>query len=590
MKCGFSGVAEVVRLWTQHPKVQILTNSATKIINGVAHCPTRRSRVLGLLAHPMWRGNTAARWCAQQLALGNPHFAVRHRPQGLTLIEMLVGMAITLVMMAAVVTLFANLGEGIRNRRAGMEMNGQLRVARARLFKDLSGATCPAVTWQEPGSDNGYIEIIEGRRTDKDPSGLIPFVAANVTLVPSSQLSATDGMALGDYDDILALTVRSESAPFVGRGLVWDSTANAGAGAWIDGTIQSNLAEVIWYAVENPADGSLGEPGMRTVYRRVLLIAPWVQLPAIAALGQGKYNLNLLVYYTKYDISAHDDGIGRLVPNTLGDLSKREYRFAHRLNSNASGLGWPYVMDQRAFRQATYDPTSPPAADLGPFRPYGAPFEPAINNAVPAGPFPERQGEDVMLNDVLAFDLRVFDPGAPLFQYPAATGVLVEPLSDRATFQTVIASGALAGFGAFVDLGWDESGEYNHLLYGAPEPLFQGEHRVGWHPRVPNQHRGTPAVYDTWSTHYESDGIDQDGLNGNDQGTNGLDDIDPTFADPFDQVDPADQAVNGTDDVGERETSPPYDVPLRGMQVKIRIYERDTRQIREATVTKSFSN
>ena len=29
------GKCEVVRLWTQHPKVQILTNSATKIINGV---------------------------------------------------------------------------------------------------------------------------------------------------------------------------------------------------------------------------------------------------------------------------------------------------------------------------------------------------------------------------------------------------------------------------------------------------------------------------------------------------------------------------------------------------------------------------
>ena len=39
----------------------------------------------------------------------------------------------------------------------------------------------------------------------------------------------------------------------------------------IDTTIESTLAEVIWYAVENPADGSLGEPGMRTVYRRVLL-------------------------------------------------------------------------------------------------------------------------------------------------------------------------------------------------------------------------------------------------------------------------------------------------------------------------------
>jgi hypothetical protein len=111
---------------------------------------------------------------------------------------------------------------------------------------------------------------------------------------------------------------------------------------------------------------------------------------------------------------------------------------------------------------------------------------------------------------------------------------------------------------------------------------------AGWHPRFPLANIGTPSVYDTWSTHYESDGIDQEAIDdpdlvndseaGVDQGTNGLDD-NVGFG-----------AINGTDDVGERETSPPYDVPLRGMQVKIRIYERDTRQIREATVTKNFSD
>jgi hypothetical protein len=91
---------------------------------------------------------------------------------------------------------------------------------------------------------------------------------------------------------------------------------------------------------------------------------------------------------------------------------------------------------------------------------------------------------------------------------------------------------------------------------------------------------GTPSVYDTWSFHYEHDGIDQDAATDNgagiDQGTNGLDD------------DVGAGAVNGVDDILERETSPPYPVPLRGMQVKLRIYEPDTRQIREATVTRNF--
>ena len=44
----------------------------------------------------------------------------------------------------------------------------------------------------------------------------------------------------------------------------------------------------------------------------------------------------------------------------------------------------------------------------------------------------------------------------------------------------------------------------------------------------------------------------------------------------------------GVDDVGERETMPPYDVPLRAMQVKLRIFELDTQQIREVTVGQHF--
>ena len=40
--------------------------------------------------------------------------------RGLTLIEMLVALAVTLVMMAAVVNLFANMISSIRNRRAAI--------------------------------------------------------------------------------------------------------------------------------------------------------------------------------------------------------------------------------------------------------------------------------------------------------------------------------------------------------------------------------------------------------------------------------------------------------------------------------------
>ena len=79
-------------------------------------------------------------------------------------------------------------------------------------------------------------------------------------------------------------------------------------------------------------------------------------------------------------------------------------------------------------------------------------------------------------------------------------------------------------------------------------------------------------VYDTWSFHYEHDGINQDLDSDIDEGTDGFDN----------------DGDNGVDDIGERETSPPYPVPLRGIQVRIRVYEPDSRSIREVSINQHF--
>ena len=42
------------------------------------------------------------------------------------------------------------------------------------------------------------------------------------------------------------------------------------------------------------------------------------------------------------------------------------------------------------------------------------------------------------------------------------------------------------------------------------------------------------------------------------------------------------------DDEAEMETKPPYPYSLRGIQVKIRVFEPDSRQIREVTVVEEF--
>ncbi len=81
-------------------------------------------------------------------------------------------------------------------------------------------------------------------------------------------------------------------------------------------------------------------------------------------------------------------------------------------------------------------------------------------------------------------------------------------------------------------------------------------------------------VYDTWSTHYENVGL------------LGLSTV--TY--------PPGRSTNGFDDDGdgivdgdnEKITSPPYPYPLRGIQVKIRVFEPDSRQIRELTIVQDF--
>ena len=104
---------------------------------------------------------------------------------------------------------------------------------------------------------------------------------------------------------------------------------------------------------------------------------------------------------------------------------------------------------------------------------------------------------------------------------------------------------------------------------------------------TPNSLIALPT-YDTWSLAYERDGINQDGPISTrlpnplpaslidslvDEGSNGFDDT----------------GVNGVDDMGERETSPPYPIPLRGIQVRLRIIDPDSRRVRQMTVVSDFT-
>jgi hypothetical protein len=134
------------------------------------------------------------------------------------------------------------------------------------------------------------------------------------------------------------------------------------------------------------------------------------------------------------------------------------------------------------------------------------------------------------------------------------------------------------------------AGRYRSGLRGTPPYAKNFADPTDWPPPA----TWLPSVYDTWSFDYEHDGItqDDDNLNGRvgdpgdliDEGTDGFDnDGDGEVDDALDLDIDGDRALN-MQEYGELETSPPYPKPLRGIQIKIRVFEPDSRKVREVTV------
>ncbi len=93
--------------------------------------------------------------------------------RGLTLVEMMVSVTITLLVVFAIVQVFDIMGSTIAMGRATIEMAGQLRNVTNILQEDLDNLTCPVEPWIDPDAGVGYFEYIEGplevRLTATDP-------------------------------------------------------------------------------------------------------------------------------------------------------------------------------------------------------------------------------------------------------------------------------------------------------------------------------------------------------------------------------------------------------------------------------------
>ncbi len=544
----------------------------------------------------------AGRWDSnRQSLIPNPQsLSPRH---GYTLVELLMATALSLMVMFGVVTVFGMIGQGVNDSRATLEMSEALRSVAAILRNDLAGVTVTMDPPRRPESGEGVFEYTEG------PIGpIIQYsnrYASNNDVADLSDPRSYDTM-VGDIDDKLMFTTRSRTEPFVGR--------------YAGRAVESYDAEIAYFVRG------------RTLYRRVLLIAP-----ALSMSG-----MNLAGFYAANDISVRVEG-GGLVANTLADLTKPENRYAHRpMHENAANdfrSGLPYHPDFfRTFRSQETVPIVPSywaTQRVPPYVGLGLPTlaetsAGAWGSWVPAGdlpartipsslafPFPltangvfdarrnphpwnqldpdtgsltafagPRVGEDVILNNVIGFDVKAWDPGAQVLEARDTKGT-PSPLDDEMlallpgdpgynyALGRFLASQpfnetnnniryAVVSQGAYVDLNYRcPLGGTGSQFAGAGDP------RSGVRGTEPGQLAGArSAVYDTWSTHYEAGG----------PGANGFDDP-PFGGGPLDGV---------VDDPGEMQCPPPYAVPLRGIQVKIRCYEPSSRQIREVTVVQEF--
>mgnify|MGYP001461361184 CR=1 FL=1 len=482
------------------------------------------------------------------------------RTRGFTLIEMLVALAATLLMMGATVTLFGVIVDSVSGSRSLLEISDKLRATRNRIQADLQGATASMRPPLRPENDEGYLEIIEGGESD----GNHPSITNTL---------------FGDTDDALLLTVRSRGEPFVGK-------FNAI-------TMESQVAEVLYFLKQDgPIIDATTTPPLRlcTLYRRALLVVPGQQA-AVAGGDTTNQFSTLNPFYNLFDVSARVEA-GVRVANTLGDLTKPENRIGHQ----PTGVVFPFRF------YPNIDPTLAPSA-----------FDASSN----------RLGDDILMTNVLSFDVQVYDPGAPVFEVweevtsppsPPRPLVAVEPRDERymgPQAQGIIVKwinanptpyplppplfplnlpptpppprsysvGSVA-FGAYADLGYlTTPPPYTNTppAYSPPAGAGIPASQFGG---VPNGLSGitlprsatNPFVYDTWSLHYENNGLDENAALGPDLATNGLDDN-----------------TNGiVDDIDERDTMPPYSVPLRGVRITIRVYEPSSLQVRQVTIVQDF--
>lgn len=539
---------------------------------------------------------------------------------GFTLLEVLVATAITLLMMLALAKIFKDIGQGMKQGRAALELNSRLRDVCFRIQRDMNNLTARPGALPGTSSGTGYFEYYDGSHTDYTAKMLV------------EGSNAVPGVSrIGDVDDILMATVRAGDIWFTGKvplfileGRAPTSTADLEDQNAV--SIAAQHAEVAFfmqpvvasekqgftylnvqrdpsYLVANQAffqdnEGD-GIPDAYRLHYRTLLIRPDLNYVGTAFPGTLPRGPAANPYFTAgassspftlpdgstaslpspqcdmYRVHGVCDlslrrvfdgasGVDSVAANSLQDLENPANRFAH---IQVDGL------------PATAS-TSMPILALGPSMPIHT-SDPLYYDFSQSGPptlaggglagagflhpaytlLGSRVGEDILANNVLAFDVKGYDPGVSILNslgLDGGSGVVNVDDDGNGTMDDATEIGwagsddlvldpndpgygpllalrplPVAGVGQYVDLGWARKIDAHGLLpAGARVPtanpwsplsgyalnqISNTNLQLGVAPsllssgKVLNRSNGSSLIYqpsyDTWTPEFERDGI-----------------------------------------------------------------------------------
>jgi len=480
----------------------------------------------------------------------------RRHHGGFTIVELLVASTVGLLIVLGVIEAFRQIMSAVNKGRASVQLSGQLRNVTNLLREDFRGITVQTTPNTSTASAMGYFEIIEG--------------------VDNDSISSPGGFdtLTGDTDDVIMFTSRRLGKPFSGR-----VRGSFVASSQPFETITSPNAEIIYWleprnteflrdGIDNDGNGNIDEPSegliapiqhngmpLATLRRRALLIRP--DLNNDAGILSGVTIGNLITFINQNDISIRINANGTISANTLADLTLRKNRIAH-LPTNPIN--------------ANQDANFP-----HPFKTERLPFQSGIFI-----------GEDVVMDQMIGFDVRVYDP----FIKIVADITDSEPLTPGDPGYETLAHTAAIGRGAYVDLGFTSRFNYTSnpnltpaqgaqlgsLLSSQADTKAQFNTTATFvsplYPAGSGYYTfGNCSVFDTWTIEYERDGIDSDRDGVVDEGNDGIDN----------------NASGGIDDISEVETMPPYPISLRGFQVIVRAFQNGQQQTQQFTITHDFT-